>query len=226
MLGKSHFFYGVTLAGGLALLAQVGVQWPLILETAAAGGFGALLPDLDEPGSTISNAPRHLGRLARDLIQLSTRGTPAALLGSLAGVLIGVVAGALNVLSRLLSSIVRFVAGGHREGSHWLPIWAGLSVIVYLGCTPLLGIWPVIGFSVGYLSHLISDGCTRSGIPLVPYGVARLHLLPRPIRVRTGALSETVFSLLYAVALVGVGYLCYSHGYRMPTQIGPLRLAH
>ena len=113
----------------------------------------------------------------------------------------------LNVVSRTLSWLVRLVAGGHREGSHWLPVWAVLSAVAYAVTAPLLGPWAAVGFCAGYLSHLAGDGCTRAGIPLVPYTTARLHLLPPLLRIRTGSVGETVFTATYIVALVALVYV-------------------
>lgn len=210
MLGKTHLFYGVTAGAAVALaLAHPARPLPLV-EGALAGAFGGLLPDLDEPGSTISNAPRILGKMARRRLRRATRRTVLALPGLLVGAIIGLLAVALNLLSRALSRLVRFVAGGHREGSHWLPVWAGLSVAAYLLTVSYAGPWPAAGFSAGYLSHLAGDGCTKSGIPLIPRAT-RLHLLPRPLRIRTGSFGETLFSVAYAVALVAAIAALYQH---------------
>src|SRR5918911_5406588 len=176
MLGRSHLFYGTTGGAVLALaLAHPAHVW-LLAEAAAAGGIGGLLPDLDEPGSTISNAPRILGRRARRLLRRATRHTPLRLLGALAELLVGLVATVLNVVSRTLSWLVRLVAGGHRDGSHWLPVWAVLSAAAHAVTAPLMGPWAAVGFCAGYLSHLTGDGCTRAGLPLLPYTAARLLL--------------------------------------------------
>ena len=211
MLGKTHLFYGTTAGAVVALaLAHPAHAW-LLAEAAVAGGIGGLLPDLDEPGSTISNSPRILGGMARRLLRRATRHTPLRLLGALAGLLIGITATVLNALSRALSWLVRLVAGGHREGSHWLPVWAALSVVAYAATAPLWGPWVAVGFCAGYLSHLAGDGCTRAGIPLVPYTTARLHLLPRLLRIRTGSAGETVFTATYIVALATVVYVFLAH---------------
>ncbi len=204
MLGKSHLFYGVTVGAAAVVALAHGVRPLPLAEGIAAGAVGGLLPDLDEPNSTISNAPRILGRRAQRLLRRTTRWTPLRPLGLLTGALIGLAAAVLNVVSRLLSRLVRFVAGGHREGSHWLPIWVGLSAGVYLLTAAPLGPWIAAGFCAGYLSHLVSDGCTRVGIPLIPRTAARLHLLPRPLRVRTGSGGETLFTLVYALALAAL----------------------
>ena len=207
MLGKTHLFYGVTAGAVLALaLAHPAHAW-LLAEAGVGGGIGGLLPDLDEPGSTISNAPRIVGRIARRLLRRATARTPLRLLGALAGLLIGIVATLLNVASRTLSWLVRLIAGGHRESSHWLPVWAVLSAVAYAATAPPLGPWAAVGFCAGYLSHLAGDGCTRAGLPLLPYTAARLHLLPRVLRVRTGSAGESVFTAAYIVALAAVVYV-------------------
>jgi len=210
MLGKTHLFYGVT-AGAIVAFALAHPTRPLpLVEGALAGAFGGLLPDLDEPGAMISNAPRLLGSVARRWLRRATRRTLFALPGLLVGALIGLAAAILNVVSRALSHLVRFVTGGHREGSHWLPVWAGLSVAAYLLTAPDAGPWPAAGFSAGYLSHLAGDGCTRAGIPLIPRTALRLHLLPRPLRIRTGSAGETFFTMLYAVVIgVVIGVMMY-----------------
>jgi inner membrane protein len=211
MLGKTHLFYGVTIGAALAVAVVRPARWWPESEVVLFSALGALLPDLDEPGSTISNAPRILGRTGSRLLHLVTDRTPLRLLGVVGGALIGLAAGLLNLLSRALSWLVRVVSGGHREGSHWLPVWAGLSVAVLALTVRALGPWAAIGFSAGYLSHLAADGCTRSGLPLVPATGRRLHLLPRLLRVRTGSVGETVATAAYAAAFVGLAVVVMTH---------------
>lgn len=186
-----------------------------VVEAAVAGGMGGLLPDLDEPGSTISNAPRILGRITQRSLRRATKRTPLRLLGVLAGWLIQLAAALLNIVSHALSKLVRFVSGGHREGTHWVVVWALLSAAVFALTAPLAALdgkpYVGIGFCVGYLSHLCSDGCTRSGIPLVPYTSLRLHLLPRLLRIRTGTAGETLFTFAYIILLTAALYVVLPH---------------
>ena len=81
------------------------------------------------------------------------------------------------------------------------------AAVAYAVTAPLLGPWAAVGFCAGYLSHLAGDGCTRAGIPLVPYTAARLHLLPPLLRIRTGSAGEAVFTATYVVALAAVVYV-------------------
>lgn len=207
VLGKSHLIYGVTFGAAAALAIGHPAPPLLVLEATVAGGLGGLMPDLDEPGSTISNAPRILGRTAQRLLRPTRHITWAlSLLDHVLSWIIGFVAAVLNIVSRLLSRLVRLLAGGHREGTHWFVVWALLSAAVFTLTAPLTladgGPYVALGFCAGYLSHLVSDGCTKSGIPFVPRTAARLHFLPRFARVRTGGPSETVFTTLYLAILV------------------------
>jgi hypothetical protein len=58
---------------------------------------------------------------------------------------------------------------------------------------------------LGYASHLAADACTKAGIPNIDGGKGRLHLLPRPLRVTTGApIEQAVFAV---AALLGMALL-------------------
>src|SRR2546421_9074009 len=146
MLGKTHLFYGATAGAVLALaLAHPPHLW-LLAEAAVAGGIGGLLPDLDEPGSTISNAPRILGGMARRLLRRATRHTPLRLLGALAGLLVGLVATVLNVVTRTLSWLGRLDAGGPRACPHWAADSGLPSPPAYAVTAPPLWAWATVSF--------------------------------------------------------------------------------
>lgn len=74
---------------------------------------------------------------------------------------------------------------------------AGLSAVGWLS---LLAISALV---LGYASHLVMDGCTRSGIPLLYPSKRRVHLLPKALRLRTGSSAEeVVLALLLVPALL------------------------
>lgn len=55
----------------------------------------------------------------------------------------------------------------------------------------------------GYASHLWADMLTVSGLPLLwPLYGGDLHLTPRPLRLRTGGLVESVLTVVLAAALL------------------------
>jgi membrane-bound metal-dependent hydrolase YbcI (DUF457 family) len=74
----------------------------------------------------------------------------------------------------------------HRGPTHWLLTWFGLSLLA-VGAVIALH-WPMpfaFAFSVGYLSHLLADTLTHSGVPLLgPMSKHRVHLLPGILRFR------------------------------------------
>lgn len=62
-----------------------------------------------------------------------------------------------------------------------------------------------LAFGLGYLSHVaVADALTISGVPLLWPLPGRFHLLPRPLRIRTGGAAEVV---VFALAAVGLGLL-------------------
>lgn len=63
--------------------------------------------------------------------------------------------------------------------------------------------------TLGYASHLVADACTISGIQFFLPIQSELHLLPKPLRIRTGSVIDSV---LFAVASLGVVYFVQTHG--------------
>ncbi len=75
---------------------------------------------------------------------------------------------------------------------------AGLPLSVWLG-------WSAGGgLMLGYLSHLLLDACTPSGIPLRYPNKHRWHLLPPSLRVTTGSPEEEIVFALLAVLALGL----------------------
>jgi len=74
----------------------------------------------------------------------------------------------------------------HRGPTHWLLTWFVLSPLAMSAVIALH--WPMpfaFAFSVGYLSHLLVDTLTHSGVPLLgPLSKHRVHLLPGILRFR------------------------------------------
>lgn len=88
--------------------------------------------------------------------------------------------------------------GKHRGATHWLVLWLALLVAVPLyfphdcarlmlspgwhplGITPLLTHWrlgtAVFGLALGPFLHVLLDGCSKEGVPVVPFSRAKLQL--------------------------------------------------
>ncbi len=91
-------------------------------------------------------------------------------------------------------------AFGHRGATHSL---LALGVLALLAL-PLLGIEPLawLGLLLGYLSHLLGDACTKSGVPLLFPRRQKIHLLPKSVRLSTGSLAEEGVFMVMAVPVI------------------------
>lgn len=105
----------------------------------------------------------------------------------------------------LLDLIARAIP--HRGLTHWLSTWALLSSLVWT-----LAQWGggghvlPLAFAGGYLSHLLADGLTFSGVPYFgPLSAKSLHLLPKPLRFRYDAPVQWLIVATYGglVTLAG-----------------------
>jgi inner membrane protein len=94
----------------------------------------------------------------------------------------------IKPLAQLLSRSL-----GHRGPLHSLIALLALSILVSLPLSTLLDPFAGIGLSLGYLSHLLLDACTKSE-------PGRVHLLPRSLRVVTGGSGEDAAFLLVTLA--------------------------
>lgn len=79
--------------------------------------------------------------------------------------------------------------------------------VVTLAAWMILPVDLALAVSAGYLSHLLADMMTVSGLPLLwPYKRHSLHILPKRIRLKTNTLPE---HLLAALLLGLVGFELY-----------------
>lgn len=216
MTGKTHLAGGIAAAAALhaaqlvpelspylpsGLITIQHIVMPVVFPGAAAAAVAALLPDIDEPQSLISNSPnairKQLGRGRRPSDRAARQS--ASLLLRIA-----------NILTRGLAMLVRVIAGGHRAATHVLFVAAALTVgMWFLGASigfPSLWMW----FAAGYLSHLLLDMMTPSGLALFwPMSRGNWHLLPSFMRVQTGGAGDTFMRTFLLVAAAGLFALPY-----------------
>jgi LexA-binding, inner membrane-associated putative hydrolase len=217
MMNATHGPSGA-LAGLASLWAgyRLGVPVEMTTGTAwvAACTAGALLPDSDHPSSNVA-------RLWGPLTSI-----PAGILGRWAGghragthdvskgapLLFGFVlmVGAflpwarLGVVALLVGLTLLGFAGlipGRLENNRLLNLLASWGVAWAI--TPPEG-WPLpvvlaigLGVALGVLVGIAGDACTLSG---VPWKGRDVHLLPRPLRIRTGKTAELVIFRLPILA--------------------------
>jgi len=201
MLGKSHWRFGVGVSLTIVLALHKSEQ---ALPVALSSFVGSLAPDLDEPGSMGSNAPRLLGMPLLRFV----RGRPGRRgmdpLRALLALPIALVILILTPCVKILSHIVKFVSGGHRGATHSVVFLAALALLAMIAGL----IWPYVaplmaGFVVGYALHLAADASTISGLPGILGHPSPLHLLPVGRRFRTGSTNEKRVVWLFVIA-VGV----------------------
>ncbi len=213
MTGKTHAAGGILAAAGVAVLAPLfgtdsgllsgelqiaGFAIPATVAGAATCIVASLLPDIDEPESLIVNSPASLRkqlRRGRTMQEKTARNV------------LGIVLIAARWLLRGLSGIIRLLAGGHRGATHWLFIAAILSAVMWYvgGLAGYNSLW--IWFAAGYLSHLLLDMLTPSGLEVLrPVTSASIHLLPRFMRIRTGGGTDALVRILL---LMSAGALLY-----------------
>jgi inner membrane protein len=88
---------------------------------------------------------------------------------------------------------------GHRGLLHSLWGWAVWTTLI-LPLSVMIGWLPVAALSLGYVSHLAGDACTRTGIPLLYPKLGRWFLLPPRLRIATGSAIE---ELLFVASALG-----------------------
>ena len=196
MTGNTHLTLGVAAALGVQVAAaQLHLPWAIPQEQTlwllGAAALGGILPDIDHEHSTASNLPRMIARSVQRR--------------SLAGAVLYSALQILNLFTRLLSTGIRAMTGGHRGGTHTYLASAILALIVaglglWLGRLPQLGLF----FWLAYLAHLEADACTRSGThPWRPFSDRRV----RHGRIRTGSVADRLLGLLGGAAVVALWYI-------------------
>ena len=91
---------------------------------------------------------------------------------------------------------------GHRGAFHSLATLLLVAIVIGLPLSLFLDPFAGVGLVLGFVSHLLLDACTRSGIPLWWPSNQRTHFLPYRLRITTGSQVEDAIFFLLAVATV------------------------
>ena len=233
MLGHDHALSGALAFAVVAPLLPVsGIQ--LAVAAALTAGAG-VLPDLDEPGSTIARTFGFLtGAFAWIVHQLSgghRKGTHS-LLGVGLMTIVALWAGSFQqgaaansqhqelwwhlvpaglILALLFSAGLRALYIGGHHGDLFgialaaLVLWKGWDLVEVTS-------WhvPVLAVSValGMLAHLAGDMLTHDGCPLLyPLSRQEFGLLPEPVRITTNKLAERW--VISPLLLIGLAYFVW-----------------
>ena len=180
MMGRTHCASGVAAwLAGAALLAHLG-HGPGPVSTAAGAvlcGAGALLPDIDHPGSTVTRV--HPGTtVASWIIRRFVEHRGATHYLSTA-VVTGVIVGAAVAVppfgwwTIVAAGLVALTVAGAAPGRYALPASALSALAVATGRW-----WVGLAVGTGMAVHTLGDALTRDGSPLWgPWSRRRVKLL-------------------------------------------------
>ncbi len=218
MLGHSHALSG--LAVGAATLPWAPVQGPVAQFSwvAAVGGF-AMLPDLDQPGSTISRMWGPLTDIPSGVVSRVARGhrwgTHDTVLAPIVFFAIATAAARSYWSSLLLVAVaiglalnaLNFVIPGKVENT-----LAGNLALSWAGAWWLLGhsppaLWLPWAVAAGVVTHIAGDLLTCEGVPVpVVWIVHRCRLAITPLRTGT-TLEKAVLAPAFLLAALAFLYV-------------------
>ncbi len=214
MLGHSHALSG--LAAGAVTLPWAPVQGAVgqAAWVAAAGGF-AMLPDLDQRGSTISRMWGPVSDIPSGLVGAVARGHrwgthDAVLAPLLFGFLASLAAGwfwsSLLLLATSIGLALRalhFVIPGRAENTvvgNLVLAWGGAWLLLAYGPSPA---WLPYAVMLGVLAHIAGDALTCEGVPVpLLWVVTRSRLKLSPLRTGTVVETAVLVPAFLATALV------------------------
>jgi membrane-bound metal-dependent hydrolase YbcI (DUF457 family) len=198
---QTHAFVGAV--GGLGLVTvlealrpdllpeRIGPLAPIIGVPGGSGGavvvaasaLLALVPDIDEPNSYVSQRAREvltLAGIALGGVLGSVAGGPAWLL--LVAGAVGGVAG--HLAAWVLLKSIRAAAGGHRRFTHSLVLAGLLAALAWALAAGGAGlVWLVpAALTWGIVLHDLADVVTPAGVPLLwPLSSTTVRVLPDPL---------------------------------------------
>jgi hypothetical protein len=218
VLGHSHALSGLAAVAATLPWAPVHGTVAQVAWISAAGGF-AMLPDLDQQGSTISRMWGPVTDVPSGLVGTIARGhrwgthdailAPAAF-GLLAYAAAGAYWSSLLLLSLAIGLALRalhFVIPGRAENTvigNLVLSWGGAWLLLEHSPSPVWLPWAV---GLGVLAHIAGDFLTKEGVPVPMFWLIRRSRLA-PIHLRTGAtVGKAVLVPAFLVAIVGFVYV-------------------
>jgi len=235
MLGRDHaLFSGLAVAAGDPLWAhlthtQMLPPGPLAVGALCAAGFG-LLPDIDEPHSTVS---RKLGFLSRGVSEVTNklagghRMATHSLLAS-AAVFAAVFYGAAHPLGAAIivgcaaALSLRLLLPKHLRYIWGAGLLAPAAIAYAVYASSYAGLWLAVCATTGYTFPLLGDACTVEGVPFA-FPLSR-HKMALPLLGHTDSTREQVVgasmclgllaALIFFSAMPAIQHLLQTHSLR------------
>ncbi|WP_298388017.1 metal-dependent hydrolase [Ferrimicrobium sp.] len=193
MMGTTHAATGSAIGGGVGL-AVFGVHSPIWMVASVATCGAAILPDIDEPGSSVAH---EFGFISHGFFWIVNKisGGHRKLTHSLLG--LGIISLVLLATGPLASAVAFGIlaAGAWRIVVPWFTGLRRLYVFVGIGggyafyhFHPFSGFFLIVFLSLGWLTHMAGDFLTSEGIPLLYPSHSRQSL---PVFGTTGGKAET-----------------------------------
>jgi hypothetical protein len=217
VLGHSHALSGLAVGAATLPWASVHGTVAQVAWISAAGGF-AMLPDLDQKGSTISRMWGPVTDAPSGLVGTIARGhrwgthdaiLGPAVLGGLAHLAAGAYWSSLLLLALAIGLALRalhFVIPGRAENTvigNLVLSWGGAYLLLEHSPSPA---WLPYAVGVGVLTHIAGDFLTKEGVPVPVFWLIRRSRLA-PIHLRTGAFVEK--AILVPAFLVAIAVFVY-----------------
>lgn len=184
MLGKTHVAFAISISSlSLYAMDSMGAKMTIAdsMQFYTAVAFGALLPDIDEPNSTIGKKTLGISNAIKMIF--GHRGFTHSIfcIFFIAMLLLGV--DILMKIDYFFEYFQNFISYLH------------IDSIDVKYTIKILG----IGIVFGYILHIIGDMMTISGVPfLLPLRTKNYHVLPKYLRFKTGG------ALDYAIGAVNI----------------------
>lgn len=215
MLGRDHALSGALAFTAISPLLHV-TGWHLAAGAVFTAGAG-VLPDLDEPGSTISRQGGFLTgalswivhRVSGGHRKLTHSVTGTGIFTLLAWIAAGFDATPVAQVTLGLFVALLLAAGMHalRIGGHYGDVLAVAGAVAVVHWHVGLALVPVC-IAIGTAAHIAGDELTHAGCPLgYPFFGHEFHLLPHRLQITTGKAAE--HWIVTPILLAALGYLAW-----------------
>ena len=203
MTGISH----IAIGSSIGLIIVSGQKPIAIVIGVVIAIFGSLLPDLDANNSTLQMF-LHQGGKPTWTNKILAKGND--LFSGLLFMFLSVVEMGIRMIMLSIMEIFKLFVG-HRGITHYGITGIVMAIILAI-ISRLFNLNTIysMAFLGGYLSHLLADAMTKSGIPLLaPFSQKTIYLLPKKWLVRTWDWKEYILAGLITVICWLIVWLRY-----------------